>query len=198
MITRRRAAGLVAASVLLAGCGGPGPRSEAAETALADQTVAERIAGVTAALVALGPGVDRAEAARAAGIAVRQPLAWAQEWQVVDPPLRHNFKVIHGMRDKGVCRDWTNALHAALRQAGLRTLKLHVGVANARNVALEHVSVIVSARGAPMQSGVVLDPWRIGQGRLWYGKVSEDPRYRWETLEAVRAWQAEMKARIPR
>ncbi|TNF18208.1 MAG: hypothetical protein EP318_19115 [Rhodobacteraceae bacterium] len=193
-------AGLGLCVALLAGCEAAAPVDapslRLAETGTGAQALDAQIAALTEALVGLGPGVDRGEAARMAGIAVRQPLVWAREWQVVDSPLRHNFKVIHGQRDKGVCRDWANALHAALRQGNFRTLKLHVGMANARNVKLEHVSVIVSARGMPMAEGLVLDPWRVGQGRLWYGKAAEDPRYTWETLESVRAWQAKMKARI--
>ena len=201
MPTRRQIlAGLTALG--LAGCqstGTPQASSQASsrgrETGGEGQTPEAKIAGVTVALMALGPGVDSQEAARAATIAVRHPLELAQRWQVVDPPLAHNFKVVHGIREKGVCRDWATALHEAMRVEGFRTLDLHIGMANARNVSLEHVSLIMTARGQPMQSGVLLDPWRIGQGRLWYARVVDDPRYRWETLEAVRAWQAENKAR---
>lgn len=173
----------------------PQASTQSRETGGEGQSPEAKIAGVTAALMALGPDVRPGEAARAAEVAVRYPLELAQRWDVVDPPLAHNFKVVHGTREKGVCRDWANALHAALRAEGFATLDLHIGMANARNVSLEHVSVIVSARGQPMQSGVVLDPWRIGQGRLWYARVADDPRYRWETLDAVRAWQAENRAR---
>lgn len=189
-------------AALLAGCDAPAPSQNAApalnlaETGSGEQAIEARIAALTEALMALGPGVDRGEAARMAQISIRQPLVWAREWQVVDSPLRHNIKVIHGQREKGVCRDWANALHAALRQGNFRTLQLHVGMANARNVKLEHVSVIVSARGEPMAAGLVLDPWRVGQGRLWFGRAAEDPRYRWETLESVRAWQRRNEARL--
>ncbi|WP_323764199.1 hypothetical protein [Marinovum sp.] len=188
-MTRRRVAFGLAALALAAGCGAP--EMNFAETGDPEAKIAE----LTRALLALGTGVDAGEAARVARIAVLRPLDWAEDWQVVDPPLRHNIKVIHGLREKGVCRDWTNALHAALRAEGLRTIDLHVGYANARNVKLEHVSVVVSAAGRPMEEGLLLDPWRVGQGRLWFAKVTEDPRYRWETLEAVRAWQATQAAR---
>lgn len=193
--TRRRAVGGLAALVLAAGCGvsgsGTDPAMQLAETGPPEA----KIARLTEALLALGPGVDPNEAARVARTAVLRPLDWAEEWQVVDPPLAHNIKVVHGLREKGVCRDWTNALHAALRAEGLHTIDLHVGYANARNVKLEHVSVVVSAAGRPMDAGLLLDPWRVGQGRLWFAKVAEDPRYTWETLQAVRAWQAEQAAR---
>lgn len=190
-MTRRRLAGGLAVLGLLAGCGG-GPSPQMQDVAPGDTDA--KIAAVTRALIALGPGVEPEEAARVARIAVLRPLDWAEEWQVTDPPLRHNIKVVHGLREKGVCRDWTNALTAALHAERLRSIDLHVGVANARNPRLEHVSVIVSARGAPMAEGLILDPWRIGQGRLWFGRVSEDPRYKWETLQAVREWTARMNA----
>ena len=191
-MTRRRVALGLAALGLSAGCGAPAPQMSFAETGNSEA----RIAALTRALLALGPEVDAQEAGRTARIAVLRPLDWAEEWQVVAPPLKHNFKVIHGLREKGLCRDWTNALYAALHAERLRTIDLRVGFSNARNVRLEHVSVVVSARGRPMEAGLLLDPWRIGQGRLWFGRVTEDPRYEWETLEAVRAWQAQQKARL--
>ncbi|WP_417526098.1 hypothetical protein [Marinovum sp.] len=190
VVTRRRLALGLAALGLLAGCGAPAPEMSFAETGDTEAKIAE----VTRALMALGPQVDAQEAARVARVAVLRPLDWAREWQVIDTPLQHNIKVVHGVREKGVCRDFTNALHAALRAERLRSLELHVGMSNARNVKLEHVSVIVSARGRPMEEGLILDPWRIGQGRLWFARVPDDPRYKWETLESVRAWQAEVAA----
>lgn len=200
-VYRARAGGGLAAScalALLAACAAPpsgAPERGAAREAMAlparppEAEIDATIAEVTAALRALGPSVDPNEAARAARIAVRKPLDWAREWHVVDSPLAHNFKVVHGLREKGVCQDWADALHAALAAEGLRSLQIHRAMANARNIALEHATVILTARGAPMETGLVLDPWRIGQGRLWFGRVTEDPRYRWESLASVRAWR---------
>lgn len=197
--TRRTVLAGAAGVALLgvAGCnttGTPQASTRGRETGGEGQSPGAKIAGVTAALLALGPNVNEKEGARAAEIAVLKPLDWAREWQVEDPPLLHNVKVTNGIREKGVCRDWANALYGALRGEGFRTLDLHIGMANARNVSLEHVSLVVTAKGQPMQSGVLLDPWRIGQGRLWYARVADDPRYRWETLESVRAWQAANRA----
>ena len=44
---------------------------------------------------ALGPEVDPEEAHRAARIAYDHSLQLAEEWQVTDPPLIHNAKVLH-------------------------------------------------------------------------------------------------------
>jgi hypothetical protein len=145
--------------------------------------------------MALGPGVDPAEAERAGRVAVEAPLQWAEDWQVLDPPLVHNFKVIHGMRDKGVCQDWADAMHAAMAAQEFRTLALHRAMANADNIKLEHATLIVTARGQSWDSGLILDPWRIGQGRLWFGHLSEDDRYHWEALATVHARRQKNRAR---
>ncbi|APX24323.1 MULTISPECIES: hypothetical protein [Salipiger] len=190
-----RIAGALLCAALLSGCAGSPTSTETPPAAPTATEVEAQVAEVTQALRALGPGVDPAEAARAAEIAVREPLDWARDWQVVDPPLVHNFKVVHGLREKGVCQDWADALEIALHAEGFRTLELHRALANARNMKLEHATVIITARGQPMQQGLILDPWRIGQGRLFFSRVADDPRYDWESREAVRAWNREWKAR---
>ena len=74
-------------------------------------------------------------------------------------------------------------------QRRVNFLKMHRAIANARNILLEHATVILTAQGQPMEQGVVLDPWRNGGGELWYGRVFEDNRYAWEHAGAMRAWQ---------
>lgn len=191
------AAGALFCALALMGCGAPETpaRLALAEAPASQDALEAQIAEVTQALRALGPQVDPGEAARAARIAVLEPLQWAQAWQVVDAPLVHNFKVVNGLRDKGVCQDWADAMEIALHAEGFRTLELHRAIANGRNLKLEHATVIVTAKGQPMAEGVILDPWRIGQGRLYFGRVSEDDRYAWESREAIRAWHREWKAR---
>lgn len=192
-----RIAGLGCLIAVLAGCTAPVVSTQASDGRQSVPVQEARIAEVAAELRALGPGVDPAEAARAARIAVQGPLDWAREWRVVDPPLVHNFKVVNGFRDKGVCQDWADALEIALHAERFRTLELHRAIANARNLSLEHATVVVSARGQGWEEGLILDPWRLGRGRLWSGRVREDPRYTWESREAVRAWHRDWKARTP-
>ena len=176
MSSRQADAALLALALLLAGCGATVSTkgSVTAPPAAATEAREARVAEVTRALLA---------------------LARARDWQVTDPPLVHNFKVVNGLRDKGVCQDFADALEIALAAERFHTLELHRAIANARNLKLEHATVIVTARGAPMESGLVLDPWRTGQGRLWVGRVTEDPDYHWESRAAVRAWHAAWKAR---
>ena len=184
----------------LAGCEAQDPAQGASRMQLVesnlgedavDTEIAQKIAAVTKMLTALDSSVDRDEAARAARIAVQEPLIWARDWRVEDPPLLHNFKVVNGLRDKGVCQDFADAMHAALSAEGFQTLQIHRAVGNLRSPLLEHATVILSARGQSMEQGVILDPWRIGQGQLWFSRVTEDKKYDWETLESARAWRTQ-------
>lgn len=200
-VTRRGA--LLLGGLALAGCaapipnGGPEARAELSFAAgPAGQSA--KIAAVERAVLALGPDVAPDEAAAVARIAVTEPLNWAREWDVVDPPLIHNIAVNTGAKPRGLCKHWAEDLETRLRQEGLQSLSLHRAIANADNLRIEHSTVIVSIRGGAMRSGLVLDPWRQGQGRLWFGRVVEDPKYRWVPRAEVFAMKRARRARHDR
>ncbi|MHA6344319.1 hypothetical protein [Roseivivax sp. CAU 1761] len=136
------------------------------------------VAALARAISALGPGVDRAEAARAAEIAQAYPLHLAEAWQVTDHPLVHNAKVLHGLREKGLCNDWTEAMLSRLARENFRTLSLHWASSPPAGFRVIHHSAVISARGAPREAGLVLDPWRQG-GPLFWAPVDADARYDW-------------------
>ncbi len=120
---------------------------------------------------------------------MRDPLLWAEAWQAEDPPLIHNMKVNAGLRPRGLCKDWADDLQARLAREGFRSVDWHRAIANHDNIRIEHSTLIVSARGAPMDAGIVLDPWRLGRGRLYYVPVREDPKYDWWPRQQVFAWK---------
>lgn len=170
-----RRAFLGAVTLALAGCAvAPGP-----------EPVDQRVTDLTAAILALGP-VDAEEAARAARIAVHYPLDLRRDYGVTDPPLVHNTKVNLGLRPRGLCWHWADDLEARLRAEAFQTLVLHRAIANATSVLIDHSTVVISARGAEMEQGLVLDPWRYG-GDLFWSKVAEDPRYEWQRRAQVMA-----------
>ncbi|MFC3119016.1 hypothetical protein ACFOHS_15610 [Jhaorihella thermophila] len=51
---------------------------------------------------ALGPDVSAEEASRAAQIAYTYSLQLKKEYNVTDPPIIHNAKVINGFRERGL------------------------------------------------------------------------------------------------
>ena len=152
-----------------------------------------RINELELAILALGPDIDASEAHDAATVAIQYPLQLAHEYQVSDPPLMHNFLVNIGVKPRGLCVDWTYDLLARLQQERFHSLGLHWGVANYdRPFRIEHSTVIISARGDPLASGLVLDPWRHS-GRLFWAKTLEDPQYQWKPHAEIQALKRERK-----
>jgi hypothetical protein len=166
----------------LAGCGAPPPPAEA-----------EEVTRLANAIAALGPEVDREEAARAARISFAHTHALAQQYQITDPPIIHNTKVNMGLKPRGLCWHWARDMEDRLKEERFRTLDLHRAVANADNAfRLEHSTAVVSARGAGYEDGIALDPWRKG-GRLTWVPVREDQAYKWEPRNEVVARALERK-----
>ncbi|MEX3315284.1 hypothetical protein [Sulfitobacter sp. PS-8MA] len=143
------------------------------------------IAALAQAIEGLSPAVDPEEAARAARIAYRHTHALAIAYEITDPPLIHNVKVNSGRKPRGLCWHWAEDLEKRLKAEGFATLDMHRAIANGdTRLLIDHSTAIISAAGAPMQAGLVLDPWR-GSGELFWSPVLSDPRYDWEPREEV-------------
>lgn len=156
--------------VLLTGCASkpwPASRMQAEKTALRDL------------VLKLDASVDNQEAASLADTAMEQSAVLAREFRAVRPASLGNYLVNLGWRDRGLCYDWANALFPRLHELGLRTLELHLAVAN-MDTKHEHNCIVVTAQRQALAEGVVLDAWRHS-GRLWFGKVSAD-KYPWQSL----------------
>ena len=154
--------------------GGPPPRANEAE-----------IAALARAIAALSPSVSAEEAARAARVTYEETYRLALAYEITDPPLIHNSKVNAGLRSRGLCWHWAEDLQKRLSAENFATLDLHRAIANGDNrLIIDHSTLIVSAKGADMMDGIVLDPWR-GAGVLFWSTVRDDPRYDWEPREEV-------------
>ena len=166
---------LLLASFLLQACA-----TSSAPPELAPNAAKQRIDELGEALLALGDDIDYGEARRAAVIAIEYPLLLAQEYDVTDPPLVHNMLVNLGVKERGLCVDWTSDLMARLHEERFRSFDLHWAVANYESAfRIEHSTVVISARGDSLQQGVVLDPWRYS-GQLFWAKTTEDEAYEWK------------------
>jgi arylamine N-acetyltransferase len=130
----------------------------------------------------LGPGVSRKEAALVAKVAVPYSEQLAASYDLKRPVELHNVLVNLGMRRGGLCFQMAECMLAELRQLPLRTLELHRGIAWKNDLWNEHNCVVVTAVGAPVESGVVLDAWR-NAGRLRWAPVRMD-HYPWQPKPA--------------
>ena len=146
---------------MLAACGTYGP------TDVSSQEVAKLEAG----LLALGPGVDPDEAARAARIAYEYTAVLAREYEIDDAPLVHNTKVNMGLKPRGLCWHWAEDMENRLLKENFQTLDVLRAIANAESDWLiDHSTALLAPRGGGLSDAMVLDPWRYG-GRLAWAPV---------------------------
>ncbi len=177
-------ASLLLSALLLQACAGSMPVLPAEA---ADQHVDE----LHRSIMSLGPDVSPREASRAARAALGYSLELARKYEVTDSALLHNLKVNLGLRERGLCVDWTSDLLARLEQENFTSLDLHWAIANYESVfRLEHSTVVISARGDGIEQGLVLDPWRYS-GNLYWARTTQDPGYDWKPQAEIHALKRE-------
>lgn len=166
----------------LAGCSATNAVPELSSNALTQQVTA-----LGKSIDALDDSIDRDEAQRAARIAIEYPLELAQQYRISGSALFHNLMVNIGLRERGLCIDWTADLKARLEQEQFRSLDLHWAIANYETpFRLEHSTVVISAVGATLEQGIVLDPWR-NTGRLFWSATLADDEYGWKPRAEIHA-----------
>jgi hypothetical protein len=120
-------------------------------------------------------------------------LAWdiyhkAQEltesYALVSPPQFHNFLVNVGVREKGLCYHFSDALYLHLKSQGYEHFDFHLVGANIGEYWSEHNALVVVAKGCKnekciLESGILIDAWR-DSGEVYYARVSEDRSYHWK------------------
>ncbi len=131
-------------------------------------------------LVALSETIDKSEAMIVAETAVREAAVLAEEYQLVRPAVAHNLLVVLGLKDRGLCYQWTEDLMKRLQTLDLKSLQLHWGVSYRGSELREHNCVVVTAKGQSFFNGIVLDPWR-NSGNLFWAQVTKDS-YPWKVL----------------
>ncbi len=127
-------------------------------------------------IAALAPNVHPQDAERVATSAYAAADQLRRDYRVVGPPLFHNFLVNTGIRKRGLCFQWAEDLLARLDSLKLSSVEFHWGEARAGTLR-EHNCVVVTARGQPFNSGIVLDCWRHS-GRLYWTPLAAD-HYPW-------------------
>ena len=177
---------LVLVFSLVQGCATSSPQIELPPT-----VEQQRITDLSLAIRSLSSDINPAEARRAARIAIEYSQHLARQYEVSDSALMHNFLVNIGVKERGLCVDWTSDLLARLQQERFYSLKLHWGIANYESAfLLEHSTVIVSARGDSLDQGMVLDPWRYS-GHLFWAPTLEDPAYNWHPQAEIHTLKRE-------
>src|SRR5438552_4580934 len=135
------------------------PRSDLAKAeALANQ------------LATLSPRVDRTEAKLLADCAYATVSQLRRQYHMFGTPIFNNFLIYHGLKKRGYCYQWSEDLLIALDVLRLSSLELRWGEANPGNWR-ENNCIVVTAKGQPFRSGIMLDCWRH-LGHLYFGPVA--------------------------
>jgi hypothetical protein len=108
-----------------------------------------------------------------------QTAKLTKEFEMTSPPQYHNFLVNIGMKEKGLCYHWSDALYAYFVKQNYPSFEFHLVGANIGEYWSEHNSLVVVAKGMSIEDGVIVDPWRKG-GKLYFSKLKEDTKYIWK------------------
>ncbi len=102
-----------------------------------------------------------------------------EEFQLTSPPWFHNFLVNVGLREKGLCYHWGDALYVHLLEKKYPHFDFHLVGANIGEYFSEHNALVVVAKGEKIFDGVLIDPWR-DSGELYFSRVLVDKKYAWK------------------
>ena len=127
-------------------------------------------------LAALSPRVDSNEARSLAECAYATADRLRGQYRMFGTPIFNNFLVYHGLRKRGYCYQWTADLLVALDALKLKTLELHWGETYA-GTWRENNCLVITARGQPFDSGMIVDAWRHFGHLRWNLVRSDQDRY---------------------
>src|SRR6266496_5091875 len=134
-----------------------------------DSAKAEKLANE---LASLSPRVNREEAELLADCAFATVSKLRREYRMFGTPIFNNFLIYHGLQKRGYCYQWSEDLLIALDGLRLTSLELRWGESNPDNWR-ENNCIVVTAKGRPFRSGIMLDCWRH-LGHLYFGPVVAD------------------------
>ena len=138
----------------------------------------KKIKELTTAITQMAEYIDKSEAAWIAREAVLYPQHLANNYKLMSPPIEHNKLVNSGKKEKGLCYHWARDMDSHLNTKTFKTLEMRRAVSY-QGTFFEHSSITVAAKKSRgITHAIVLDPWR-NSGKLYWGKVYEDPRYIW-------------------
>jgi len=139
------------------------------------QTKTARLSNI---LTSLDTSIPRPEANRLAKDILQETAKLTQEFKLTSPPLFHNFLVNVGVREKGLCYQWSDALYAHLHKRNYPSFSFHLYGANIGKYFSEHNTLVVAKKGRVQKDGIVIDPWR-NSGELYFSHIQDDVAYHW-------------------
>ena len=122
--------------------------------------------------------IDKGEALDLAKSSVEYAEILAKKYELVSPPLLQNTLVNIGIKERGLCYEWSNDLLAYLLDKEYRSFQFHHVGSNIGSY-FEHNALAVSAKGLGVEQSIVLDAWR-DSGKLYFIEINRDKKYDWK------------------
>ncbi len=135
---------------------------------------------LTILLYSINSTNSKQEAQRLARDIYYQTSRLTKEFELVSPPLWHNFLVNIGIRKKGLCYHWSDALFRYFKAQNYPSFEFHLVGANIGKYWSEHNAMVVISKGGEIKDGIVIDPWR-NSGKLYYSHIQKDEAYKWSS-----------------
>jgi len=127
----------------------------------------------------IGLGGKKRESSELATLAVTHSKGLANRYNLVSPPLYHNYLVNSGQREKGLCYDFVDDLMVEINSRNFKSFDFKWGRANANKLDEHNVIVVVKKGSSDFQNGIILDAWR-NSGKVLFLKLKDDPKYRFK------------------
>lgn len=104
----------------------------------------------------------------------------SRKFKLTYPPRLHNTLINLGLREKGLCYDWSDELYLHLRKKTFKHYDFHLVVAHKGRYFYEHNALVVTNKDKKedLSEGILLDAWR-NSGKLYSIKLKEDT-YPWK------------------
>jgi len=138
-----------------------------------------RIEALSHLLYTLDTSISKEETLALSKDIFQKTEALTKEFKMTSPPQYHNFLVNIGLREKGLCYHWSDALYIYFTHQSYPSFEFHLMGANIGEYWTEHNVMVIVAKGSSVEEGIIIDPWRES-GRLYLSKVKEDTKYTWK------------------
>jgi len=120
------------------------------------------------------------EADLMAKVIVQKLYDISQEYRIKFTALFRNLQINSGTAKRGFCYHYVIDLISELSKSHWEHLEYRWGEAYARTFR-ENNALVITAIGAPFESGIAIDAWRAG-GRPFWRRVSQD-RFPWKEAQ---------------
>lgn len=137
------------------------------------------------ALNSIDMSINTSEAKSFSLLAIKHAHDLALSYELVRPPLFHNWLVNIGAKKRGLCWHFAfDMLDMALKQK-YKSFDFYIVGANINDYFEEHNALLVTCQGCEVSKGVIIDAWR-NSGELFFSKINDDPDYSWSQRGGVR------------